>query len=301
MAPFVDKIETLRQLQREFQSHTGVRDYSAKDGVSPGICHQVAREQFIEPGRLRSRRPTATPAWAAATTRCLGRRRHRVRRPDPLRLHAGRGARVDPLRARRRAAPPACTAKDLMLLILLDLRARRADAQPRDGVRRPGLATPLDGRARDAGQHGHRVLRARRHRRGGRGDASEWIAERRPGVDVATLARARRRARSRRRLRRRRARDRPRRDPADGRASRRSRPRHPLRPDQRRLHRRDRRREDRHRLRGVVHRRQDRRPRDVRAGAEGGGRRGPEGRRGRALLHPVRLDRGRGALRARAA
>jgi 3-isopropylmalate/(R)-2-methylmalate dehydratase large subunit len=27
-----------------------VRDYSAKDGVSPGICHQVAREEFIEPG-----------------------------------------------------------------------------------------------------------------------------------------------------------------------------------------------------------------------------------------------------------
>ncbi len=50
MAPFGDKIETLRQLQRDFQKHTGVRNYSAKDGVSPGICHQVAREEFIEPG-----------------------------------------------------------------------------------------------------------------------------------------------------------------------------------------------------------------------------------------------------------
>ena len=50
MAPFADKIETLRRLQREFQAHTGVRDYSAVDGVSPGICHQVAREEFIEPG-----------------------------------------------------------------------------------------------------------------------------------------------------------------------------------------------------------------------------------------------------------
>lgn len=49
-APFADKIETLRQMQREFQVHTGVRDYSAVDGISPGICHQVAREQFIEPG-----------------------------------------------------------------------------------------------------------------------------------------------------------------------------------------------------------------------------------------------------------
>ena len=46
--PFMDKVETLRRLQNEFQRHTGVRDYSAVDGVSPGICHQVAREEFIE-------------------------------------------------------------------------------------------------------------------------------------------------------------------------------------------------------------------------------------------------------------
>ena len=39
-------------MQREFQKHTGVRDYSVKDSMSPGICHQVAREEFIEPGDL---------------------------------------------------------------------------------------------------------------------------------------------------------------------------------------------------------------------------------------------------------
>jgi 3-isopropylmalate/(R)-2-methylmalate dehydratase large subunit len=50
MRAFVDKIETLRELQRDFQRHTGVRDYSAKDRISPGICHEVAREQFIDPG-----------------------------------------------------------------------------------------------------------------------------------------------------------------------------------------------------------------------------------------------------------
>jgi len=48
--PFADKIQTLRDLQVAFQQHTGVRDYSAKDGVSPGICHQVAREEFIDVG-----------------------------------------------------------------------------------------------------------------------------------------------------------------------------------------------------------------------------------------------------------
>ena len=46
--PFMHKVQTLRDLQKTFQSHTGVRDYSAVDGVSPGICHQVAREEFIE-------------------------------------------------------------------------------------------------------------------------------------------------------------------------------------------------------------------------------------------------------------
>jgi len=47
---FGDKIQTLRDMQNSFQEHTGVRDYSAEDGVSPGICHQVAREEFIDIG-----------------------------------------------------------------------------------------------------------------------------------------------------------------------------------------------------------------------------------------------------------
>jgi|TARA_B110000196_G_scaffold320299_1_gene341748 3-isopropylmalate/(R)-2-methylmalate dehydratase large subunit len=47
---FTEKIQTLRDLQNVFQKHTGVRDYSAVNGVSPGICHQVAREEFIDVG-----------------------------------------------------------------------------------------------------------------------------------------------------------------------------------------------------------------------------------------------------------
>jgi homoaconitase/3-isopropylmalate dehydratase large subunit len=50
MRPFMPKIETLRALQREFQSHTDVRDFSANGKVSPGICHEVAREFIIDPG-----------------------------------------------------------------------------------------------------------------------------------------------------------------------------------------------------------------------------------------------------------
>ncbi|MEZ5333037.1 MAG: aconitase family protein [Thermoanaerobaculia bacterium] len=52
MRGFLDKIEILRTMQREFQRHTGVRDFSARDGVSPGICHEVAREQLILPGQF---------------------------------------------------------------------------------------------------------------------------------------------------------------------------------------------------------------------------------------------------------
>ncbi len=49
-ARFSGEINTLVEMQNIFQRHTKVRDYSARDGVSPGICHQVAREHFIDPG-----------------------------------------------------------------------------------------------------------------------------------------------------------------------------------------------------------------------------------------------------------
>jgi 3-isopropylmalate/(R)-2-methylmalate dehydratase large subunit len=50
MQPFAGKIETLRELQRQFQAHTGVRNFAASQGLSPGICHEVAREALVEPG-----------------------------------------------------------------------------------------------------------------------------------------------------------------------------------------------------------------------------------------------------------
>jgi 3-isopropylmalate/(R)-2-methylmalate dehydratase large subunit len=52
MRPFMGKIETLRKLQRDFQKHTGVLDFAAENGVSPGICHQIARERMVEPGEF---------------------------------------------------------------------------------------------------------------------------------------------------------------------------------------------------------------------------------------------------------
>jgi 3-isopropylmalate/(R)-2-methylmalate dehydratase large subunit len=52
MRPFLDKIQTLRDMQRAYQRHTSCRDFSAKDNVSPGICHEVAREFIIDAGDL---------------------------------------------------------------------------------------------------------------------------------------------------------------------------------------------------------------------------------------------------------
>ncbi len=50
MAPLAPKIQVLRDMQRTFLGHTGLQDFTAREGVSPGICHTVARERLIEPG-----------------------------------------------------------------------------------------------------------------------------------------------------------------------------------------------------------------------------------------------------------
>jgi 3-isopropylmalate/(R)-2-methylmalate dehydratase large subunit len=51
LQPFMPKVGTMRALQREFQEHAGVGDYLAdEEGVSPGICHEVARERMVTPG-----------------------------------------------------------------------------------------------------------------------------------------------------------------------------------------------------------------------------------------------------------
>jgi 3-isopropylmalate/(R)-2-methylmalate dehydratase large subunit len=67
MLPFLDKVGTMRELQRQFQRHTGVLDFSARDGVSPGICHEMARERMISPGDF-IQATDSTPVWAGSTT-----------------------------------------------------------------------------------------------------------------------------------------------------------------------------------------------------------------------------------------
>ena len=115
----MDKVQKLRDLQVEFQRHTGVRDYSAVDGVSPGICHQVAREEFIEIGDFIQATDSHTCMGGAsnALTYGVGATEYSslvysgftfVKVPESIRFEL-----VGKLR-------PGCTAKDVILFILAD-------------------------------------------------------------------------------------------------------------------------------------------------------------------------------------
>ena len=50
LQPLMPQVETMRELQRQFQRQANVGNYLTHDGESPGICHEVAREQMISPG-----------------------------------------------------------------------------------------------------------------------------------------------------------------------------------------------------------------------------------------------------------
>jgi len=117
--PFMDKVQTLRDLQVAFQRHTGVRDYSAVDAVSPGICHQVAREEFINVGDFIQATDSHTCMGGAsnALTYGVGATEYAnlvyhgftfVKVPESIRFEL-----VGTL-------DPGCTAKDVILYILAD-------------------------------------------------------------------------------------------------------------------------------------------------------------------------------------
>ncbi len=150
MRPFLPKIEILRDMQRAFQQHTSCRDFSANGRVSPGICHEVAREYIVDPGdhRLpylygrREQRPG------------LGGRHDRVREPRPRRLHEHQGVGVDPLRAHRPTERErhgqGCDA-----LYPPEPRPAAAHVGPHHGIHRPRSAGAVARRAGHAGEHGH--------------------------------------------------------------------------------------------------------------------------------------------------
>ena len=178
MARFRDQIETLRRLQHEFQAHTGVRDYSAKDGVSPGICHQVAREQFVDPSDFIQATDSHTCmgggsnalAWGVGATEYASLIHSGftfVRVPESIRfeLHG--------------QLAPGCTAKDLILSIL-DTYAKREETLSRVmEFGGPGLASlSMDERATLTNMATE--CSARTGICEGDDVTARWLAERRP-------------------------------------------------------------------------------------------------------------------------
>lgn len=147
MKPFEDQIQLLRDLQVAFQKHSGVRDYSAKDGVSPGICHQVAREQFIDPGEFIQATDSHTCmggghnalTWGVGATEYAGL------------IHAGFTAVKVPESIRFNldgALRPGVTAKDLILHILATFAVREDTLDRVMEFGGPGLASlSMDERA----------------------------------------------------------------------------------------------------------------------------------------------------------
>jgi 3-isopropylmalate/(R)-2-methylmalate dehydratase large subunit len=185
MRVFLDKIETLRQLQREFQAHTGVRNFSAQNGVSPGICHEVAREELIEPGDFIQATDSHTCmggvnnalAWGVGSTEyadLIYQGFTQVEVPESIRFELT-GKLL-----------PGVTAKDLMLYILLNHARPQATLDRVMEFAGPGIATlsmderaTLTNMATECAAKTAIVIAD--------DETWRWLAEWRPGVDVERL------------------------------------------------------------------------------------------------------------------
>jgi len=144
---FLPKIEILREMQRRFQKHTGVRDFSAKDGVSPGICHEIARVEMVEPGDFVQATDSHTCMGGAnnALTWGVGATEYAAL------LHSGFTAVEVPESIRFELVGKLAsnvTAKDLMLHILLHYAKPQATLNRVMEITGPGVSTlSMDERA----------------------------------------------------------------------------------------------------------------------------------------------------------
>lgn len=185
MRPFMDKIQVLRDLQRAFQEHTGVRDFSAEGGVSPGICHEVARELLIDPGDFIQATDSHTCmggvnnalAWGVGATEYANLVHSgftQVEVPEAIRFEL------------EGTLASTVTAKDVMLHILLYFAKPEATLNRVMEFGGPGLrGLSPDERATLAN------MATECSARGAIVEADEetfrWIAANRPGADVASL------------------------------------------------------------------------------------------------------------------
>ncbi len=187
MRAFSGKIETLRQLQREFQRHTGVRDFSAQDGISPGICHEVAREHLIDPGDFIQATDSHTCmggvnnalTWGVGATEYADLVHSgftQVEVPESIRFElTGKLA-------------PGVTAKDVMLYILLHYARPQMTLNRVMELTGPGVATlSMDERATLTNMATE--CSARTAIVIADDETFRWLAEWRPGIDVEALRR----------------------------------------------------------------------------------------------------------------
>ncbi|HEX4497291.1 MAG TPA: aconitase family protein [Thermoanaerobaculia bacterium] len=185
MRVFLDKIETLRDLQRDFQCHTGVRDFSAKDRISPGICHEVAREQLIDPGDFIQATDSHTCmggvnnalTWGVGATEyadLIHQGFTQVEVPESIRFElTGK-------------LPAGVTAKDLMLFILLNHARPQLTLDRVMEFTGPGVATlSMDERATLTNMATE--CAAKTAIVVADDETWRWLAEWRPGVDVERL------------------------------------------------------------------------------------------------------------------
>ena len=184
-ARFLGEIDTMRELQRDFQSHSQVNGYLAKDGKSPGICHEVARESLVSPGDFIQATDSHTCmggcnnalAWGVGSTEYANLIYNGftlVEVPEAIRFELVGELRRD------------VTAKDVMLYILLRFAREQMTLNRVMEFTGPGLRSlSMDERGTLAN------MATECSARGAVVEADEstyeWIAAHRPGVDVAPM------------------------------------------------------------------------------------------------------------------
>lgn len=185
MRPFMDKIETLRRLQREFQQHTECRDFSAKDNISPGICHEVAREYIVDPGDFIQATDSHTCmggvnnalAWGVGTTEYAN-----LVHSGFTQVEVTESIRFELIGYLR----PNVTAKDVMLHILLHYAKPQLTLDRIIEFTGPGVRSlSMDERATLANMATECSARTAIVEADEK--TFEWIAAMRPGVDIAAL------------------------------------------------------------------------------------------------------------------
>jgi 3-isopropylmalate/(R)-2-methylmalate dehydratase large subunit len=172
-------------MQRQFQRKTGVQDYSAEQGVSPGICHTIARERIIEPGDFIQATDSHTCMGGS-----LGALAYGVGTTEYAALiHAGFTFVVVPETIRFElvgALQPGVTAKDVMLHILANHAKRQETLDRVMEFGGPGLRSlSPDERATLANMATECTAKACVVEADGA--TLEWIAARRPGVTIDHL------------------------------------------------------------------------------------------------------------------